>query len=420
MAKPELLFVKYDARTALESHERRLLEAIDTYSPDAILTANVDELCDYFEQEYRVAVPLLRENDIEVSQLDQQFDARRDPNRVVFDESRPVWISGTLFTFHVPYQGQRELFDLRASTFTMNPPRAVVTPTEVEFPYETTDTTDKAAMKAEFERELAKVREHLSWLARDFAPFNEALRERARTRIEQRRAKLVSDRGAVGSLGFKVRERADAPRTYSVPARRREATMLRPPRGRRAPLEPTLDDKVYERILEICASMAVVLEQSPSAFGHMREEDIRNHFLVQLNGQFEGTATGETFSAAGKTDILVKVEGKNVFIAECKFWDGPKSATAALDQLLSYATWRDTKLALFVFSRSRDFTDMLRRLDSAITTHPSVKRRLEYGQEAAFRYLLARPDDPERELTLTVRAFAVPTTKGSRGSAAKA
>lgn len=419
MAKPELLFVKYDARETLGAHERKLVDAIDSYDPDAILTANIDELCNYFEQEYRIEVPMLRD-EIEVSQQDQQFDARRDPNRVVFDASRPVWIPGTLFTFHIPYHGQHELFYFRASTFTMNPPRAVVTPTELEFPYETTDTTDKAAMKAEFERELAKVREHLSWLARDFAPFNEGLRERARTQIEQRRAKLVADRGAVGSLGFKVRERADAPRTYSVPARRREATVLQPPRATGAPPEPALDDKVYERIIEICGSMAVVLEQSPSTFAHMREEDIRNHFLVQLNGQFEGTATGETFSAAGKTDILVKVDGKSIFIAECKFWDGAKSATEALDQLLSYATWRDTKIALFVFSRGRGFTDVLRKLNAAVTAHPSAKRKLEYEREATFRYILARADDPERELTLTVRAFVIPVTKGAAAQAAPA
>jgi hypothetical protein len=31
-----------------------------------------------------------------------------------------------------------------------------------------------------------------------------------------------------------------------------------------------------------------VMERSPSAFASMGEEDIRQHFLVQLNGQFEG------------------------------------------------------------------------------------------------------------------------------------
>ena len=50
--------------------------------------------------------------------------------------------------------------------------------------------------------------------------------------------------------------------------------------------------------------MTHVMERSPSAFATADEETLRQHFLVQLNGHFEGQATGETFNAAGKTDIL--------------------------------------------------------------------------------------------------------------------
>jgi len=35
---------------------------------------------------------------------------------------------------------------------------------------------------------------------------------------------------------------------------------------------------------------------SPHAFSDMGEEDLRFHFLVQLNGAFQGQATGETFN----------------------------------------------------------------------------------------------------------------------------
>lgn len=85
--------------------------------------------------------------------------------------------------------------------------------------------------------------------------------------------------------------------------------------------------------------MVAVMERSPKAFSGMSEEDLRQHFLVQLNGHYEGQATGETFNFDGKTDILVRVDRKNIFIAECKFWRGPESFSQALDQLLGYATW---------------------------------------------------------------------------------
>ena len=76
----------------------------------------------------------------------------------------------------------------------------------------------------------------------------------------------------------------------------------------------------YEEILRIMRNMVQGMELSPRAFVGMQEEDLRTHFLVQLNAQYEGQATGETFNFEGKTDILIRVQGKNIFIAECKFW----------------------------------------------------------------------------------------------------
>ena len=57
----------------------------------------------------------------------------------------------------------------------------------------------------------------------------------------------------------------------------------------------------------------------------MKEEDIRVHYLVQLNGHYEGNATGETFNLEGKTDISIRDNAQVLFIAELKFWDGPRS-----------------------------------------------------------------------------------------------
>jgi hypothetical protein len=40
----------------------------------------------------------------------------------------------------------------------------------------------------------------------------------------------------------------------------------------------------YEEILRIISNMVAVMERSPKAFRTMEEEDLRQHFLVQLNG----------------------------------------------------------------------------------------------------------------------------------------
>jgi hypothetical protein len=164
----------------------------------------------------------------------------------------------------------------------------------------------------------------------------------------------------------------------------------------------------YEHILSVLRNMTLVLERSPAAFVTMDEEAIRQHFLVQLNGQYEGQATGETFNAAGKTDILIRSGERNVFIAECKFWGGASEFTKAIDQLLGYLTWRDTKTAIVLFNTNKNMSGVLAKVPEVVKAHPACRVQLDYTTEGSFRFRLARPDDPGRELLLTVLVFDVP------------
>jgi hypothetical protein len=154
--------------------------------------------------------------------------------------------------------------------------------------------------------------------------------------------------------------------------------------------------------------MVAVMERSPQAFAEMGEEDLRWHFLVQLNGQYEGQATGETFNYTGKTDILIRVDGKNIFIAECKFWRGPKALIDTIDQLLGYASWRDTKTAILLFNRDRNFSAVLAKIPSVVENHLCFKRKISVEDETIFRYVFHQPDDPNRELLLAILAFDIP------------
>ena len=164
----------------------------------------------------------------------------------------------------------------------------------------------------------------------------------------------------------------------------------------------------YDNILAIIRNMVKVMEQSPRAFEKMGEEDLRTHFLVQLNGQYEGKATGETFNYQGKTDILIREDSKNVFIAECKFWGGEKQFLETIDQLLSYLSWRDTKAALLIFSRNENFTEVIRKIEEAAPKHPHFKRMIAKLDESSFRYVFHQTEDRNREVILTVLAFNIP------------
>jgi len=135
---------------------------------------------------------------------------------------------------------------------------------------------------------------------------------------------------------------------------------------------------------------------------------LRDHLLVPLNGLYEGGATGETFNFDGKTDILIRHQGRNTFVAECKFWGGPKLLTKTIDQLLGYTSWRDTKTAIIIFNRNRDLSAVLAKITPQVEAHPNFVKTMPYADETSFRFILHHRDDRQRQLTLTILVFEIP------------
>jgi hypothetical protein len=77
------------------------------------------------------------------------------------------------------------------------------------------------------------------------------------------------------------------------------------PTGRYAP-EWELAEKEDQHILSVLRGMAKVVERNPHSFRSLDEVAIRDHFLLQLNGHYEGGATGNTLNRAAKTHILAR------------------------------------------------------------------------------------------------------------------
>ncbi len=268
-------------------------------------------------------------------------------------------------------------------------------------------TTDQ--VKRHIETTISEINVYLSRLRENAKGINAQIVPIALETATRRKSKLLSDRNLVASLGFKITERTETANTYVATEVRR---VIKPssPQASTTPFkpEPVLADTDYEHILKVIQGMAQVMELSPSAFVKMDEETLRSHFLVPLNGHYQGQATGETFNYNGKTDILIRADGKNIFIGECKFWGGAKKLTETIDQLLGYSSWRDTKVAILVFNRNKDFSKILAEIQETTKAHPNFKRFVRATSETSFRYVFSNKDDANRELTLTILAFNIP------------
>jgi hypothetical protein len=404
----EPLFSRFGLFELLRWQEREaLIQAIDSFDANRLLNTGINDLIEYFVANLRVEPLHIFPDQISVDQREVKIDISQDQWRTISDRSRPTYVTGTRIIYFMPYEGDQNLLYARPSHSSSSVPHANVTPTELQFIYDSPDH-DAESVKSTFERQLGDLKQYLEWSEQEIAHFNSQLTQHVQQLVEARRQKLLNDRGMVASLGFPLRKRDDAPTTFAVPVTRKKIVTLPPATTEPFTPEPTLEMAQYEQILSTISNMVMVIERSPSEFHNIKEEGLRSHFLVQLNGQYEGQATGETFNAQGKTDILIRQNDKNIFIAECKFWRGEKVLLETITQLLSYASWRDTKTAILIFNRNKNFSEVVKAIPDIVKKHHNFKRQEPYNGETNSRYVFGHINDPTRELIITVMAFDVP------------
>ena len=401
------LFSGIDWPKVDRSQRNRLKEEIDSLDKVQLLNTPIDALCSHLVSNHRMDIPVLNRDEIEVDPRNTKIDVSGDPGYTVSDQTQ-TFVTGTTFEIIVPFMGDRDAFRFKPILSLSDPPDAVLHTDTLTFQIIVIDLEEEKVQQ-EIDSRLDKIDSCLTSLRRSADTLNSELASIARQSIKELRARLSKSRELVTSLGFKLKERDDSLRTYTPPEVRRKIKPP-PPQANSEPekLEPALDEADYEHILGVIENMVKVMERSPAAFSDMREEVLRSHFLVQLNGHYEGQATAETFNYEGKTDILIRSEEKNIFIAECKYWGGPKKLNETINQLLGYTSWRDTKVAVIVFNRNKNFTRVLDSIRSTTKEHPNYKRELNQRSETSFRFIFSHRDDSNREMTLTVMAFDVP------------
>jgi len=268
---------------------------------------------------------------------------------------------------------------------------------------------DETAARQAYEREMGWIRTNAAHSTSEVTQFNSSLDQRIRPAVEDRKEFLRTRRSLAGALGFPLKKRTDAPAPVSIQRKQLSSSRLATPQPRQPYRdEPALTEAQYQEVIGVVESTMLAMERTPSVASGKNEEELRDLILVQLNGAFKGSATGETFVQQGKTDLLVRMDDRHVFVGECKWWTGQKALGSAIDQLLGYLPWRDEKAALILFIARKDASAVIEKVDQAIRSHPAFKRVGTASDEPARRrnFILGQPDDREREIHLAA-LFAV-------------
>lgn len=269
----------------------------------------------------------------------------------------------------------------------------------IEYPHDR-----PADIKGHTQQLIDRVDQHLEWARGDIEQFNRSLEAQARQAIESRRERLRRNYEHVAATGLPVGPAEESAKTYVADAIvRRPAPVLpsAPPQQPMA-LEPVLADEVFEHILGVIRATGLSMERSPKTYANMGEEDRRQVLLTALNTHYRGQGMAEAFNVTGKTDILIRHEDANIFIAECKFWSGPKGFGETIGQLFGYRAWRDTKLAVVMFVRERSLSGVIEKAREALAEHPQFVEWREAASETELRAAASWPGDERRHADLNV------------------
>jgi hypothetical protein len=412
MSENYLFYKNGELRDYLERKKLEIKNEIYRFDEDYILNISEEDLVGSLRKKYVLNPPILKTDEkyqLEPKEID--IDVSQDYGRAIFDRSNPFYVKGTLITIVIPFEGNGELFHFQPSTWSTIFPQGKIIGNELFLEYSTTHH-DPDYLKREIEQNIQTIQSYLSWIKNDVDNFNNSLESYIRDLVKTRKEKLLKDRNLVSNLDIPIRKRSDAHWTYSIPVKPKKINIELPKvQSEKFKPEPTLAMEIYEEILKILENMILTIERSPKTFSKLKEEELRDFFLVMLNSNFEGEAMGEVFNYKGKTDILIRHENSNVFIAECKFWRGEKVFLETIDQLFKYVTWRDTKLAILIFNRDGNLKTVLEKIPQLVKSHQLYKRTIKIDEETKFRYVFHIPNDPNREVILTVMVFDIPKVK---------
>jgi hypothetical protein len=380
---------------------------IDTIDGNNLLSFVPATLAKGIAQRYTLAPIVIADAAKRADVRETRVDARMFANRVVFDESRPVCVDGTKVTLSLPFTGTVDLLSLQPGTWDGSHPQGAVAGNELIFERAWLDTPAGPEVEAWVSQTIGDLRKHTGWQEQQIRSHNESLETAAIQAINSRRSSLLAKRNLQASLPFNMTMRPDAPLTFAPEGIRRKTAWSLPQEIGRKPFEPeaSLSPDQFEDILRTLRAIGHSMERTSGTFTKLEEEEIRSVFLAALNAQFEGGATGETFNAVGKTDILIRYQDRNLFIGECKVWQGPVGLSEAIDQVLGYLCWRDSHAAILLFVRNKDMSAVVEKIPSTIAAHGNHIRLVKRVSDTEWHYKFMQKDDSARELALVFQAY---------------
>ena len=407
MRERTYLFDEDDLAAQLRHRQAQAAQAVDEIPEQQFLISSDQDLVSHVVSRFTVHPLVLREDAARMNQTETQVDVSGEPGRFVsIVHSGPFHILGTRVNVDIPYEGDEWLFKYRTSTYTLSFPLGVVSPGSLRVTVALPHDQEPEVFKQRYDDQLRLIRQFVQRSHAQVLEYNRSLEEIIQHAISHRRGRLRKHSALTKMLDIPLAANPRAPSVDPVKIEiRRPPPLPVPPKTGLQP-EPGITDQVYEEILHFIRHQGRTFETTPKTYAVHDEEELRDIILAQLNGHFVGEAVGEAFRRKGKTDIRLEKENRAAFVGECKLWKGPASLSDALDQLLGYLTWRDSKASLIFFnSRNRNFSKILPNVSPTVAAHPLHLRHLPCEEAGEWRVEMRSEENEGRRVTVHIFLF---------------
>jgi hypothetical protein len=395
-----------------DEYRNKIANEINSQNDAYILNVNIDDYSAHLVQKYTLDIPEFHFDKVYVDTVERDIPGSRFPpfEFMISDTSR--MFRKEVIIYHLPYTGDINLLQLRPNPFTMMSYEANFDTRQKCVLIEIINFyNDPEKIKNQYNQEINYLSSNYQNIRNNCEGFNNGLQSSIKHSIDFRKQQVLQKNSLMASLGVPIKKKEGVAETFSIPnPKLKEKIIVKPiVYEKDFKPEPALDDNNFQKILKIINDVGKNFERLPSTYKGKSEEDIRDHILLILDPNFElGSAGGETFNKIGKTDISLRYDSSVVFVAECKYWKGEKVFLKTIDQLLGYLTWRNSKVAIINFVQNLEFTDVLEKVKSSISTHPNFLKETRISDETWFNYKFHLNGDRNRELDLAVISFHLP------------
>lgn len=338
-----------------------------------------------------------------------QREVKGSPQANMFgDVVTPTYVE---YDFELSYSGYELYWDLSPTSARVMRFDADVDLSSIRFTIR--DWNNNAAqLKVDLERTRENIRFNVSSINSDIMRFNSSIEGHVRAIFHARKSELLKRSEILVSLGIPMRKKDTVPETATVPVKPLARKVYEKPRvttGQKPSIpDPMLSNEMYQDILKTIHDLGKVMERLPSLYRDKDENEIRDQVLLYLEPRFD-SAGGETFNKQGKTDILIKHDRSNLFIAEFKFWGGSKLFRETIEQLYRYLTWRDSKAAIVVLNKNKDQSAVIDTIKQDLQNHELyVETKGEMIDETWINVVMKFPDDSKKTIQLAVLILHTP------------